>query len=1514
MLKSKNKTLLARAAITLLFALLTTVGAWAQETLTIYENGTATNSNVPVHGLWADAYLKCEFVVPADELSEMKGGPISQMTFYLSSPAAAAWTGTFKVFLMEVDDATISAYYGSDDATVVYEGQLDGTQSTMTIEFSDTYTYGGGNLLVGVYQIEKGNYKGCTFIGQTVTGASVQGYSSSSLDAISASQKNFIPKTTFTYTPGGDPTCAKPSTFEVPSITSSDATFVWEDTGADSYTFEYKKATESEWTVVNGLNSNTYSLSSLVPGTNYNARVKAVCGTDLESGYKSTNFTTECGAITSFPWSEDFEGYNAGDLTDPCWVNEHISGDGTYIFKVYSSSSGHGDNTTKILQLPDMKAGTLTKLVLPLMTLPADNYAFVLDIYRSNNTYNETYAEEGIRVFVSTNGDIEGATELAFIPRQYNVSSDAIPAEGAIGWYTYELPIGISGECYIILRGESQYNTSTYMDNFFVREASTCAKPTGLTVSDVTAHGATLNWVSDASAWQIMLNDDEENLIDVTEKPYTLTGLTAEKTYSVKVRTNCGGTYSEWTNPVSFTTDIACTAPTGITLSNITGHGVTVTWDEVEGAMYQYVMVKNEYYDPDDINWSYPAEVHTLTWDNLEPETEYVFCLRKDCSSAEDGFSDIVTRNFTTTIACPAPTVTVSNITTTTAVVSCTNTEADLFNVMLGEELVGENVAMPYTLTDLDPSTSYTVKVQAICGDEEVSEWSSCTFMTADVCPDGMVCIGTGITTSSYLPAYNYYKYSYSQQIYTADEIGMDGQISSIEFKNTGAEKTMTCNIYMTATNKTAFESTSDWVPLSDDDLVFSGEITFAVGEWTSIELENPFEYDGTSNLLVTIANVSGTYSGSPHMACLTFPATNQALYAYRDSPGAYDITAPGVTGTRPTYKNRVRFAIGEPPACAKPKNLEVSEIGSKSVRLSWTPGAEGQNAWQICVNGDEDNLIEADTNPFTLTGLTPETEYTVKVRANCGDDGFSDWSKEVTFTTDIACPAPTNLMASNISTSSATLSWNSLSNNTELRYAANSYQVFQGYVTNPGAMADGSDASWVQGDQSTWGPGVQYTRGNMLADDFTVYTPIKLSEIEVYGYQTGSTTTSTFTGLYAQIFDGNPADGGTAIWGDMDTNIMTGTSFTNCYRGTNGNANGMTRPIMAITASNLNIDLEPGTYWLVYSLEGTESSGPWGVPNAEPNVGNTGEGLQYTSSNWTYLVDSDSYTSYGCAMKLTFGEDIESLDWTYVNNINGEEYNLTNLDPNTPYIVQIRFNYGDDGNSTWVSTYFYTLGTAEITFAAEGYATYFNGLQDAVLPAGMKAKIVTVAEAAGSEDATLTYDIVANGDYADGNVVPKKTAVMLQVAPVSGTATQKKTIILTMPSAAAINKTNLLYGSDEEMEIEDHPSYADDNYYYMLSYDTNNENIGWYWGAAGGGSFTSLAHKAWLALPNYLFPSQGGAPFLGLPGWEETTGIVPVGVNPEDGEWYTLQGLKIGKKPTTKGVYIHNGRKFVVK
>ena len=201
-----------------------------------------------------------------------------------------------------------------------------------------------------------------------------------------------------------------------------------------------------------------------------------------------------------------------------------------------------------------------------------------------------------------------------------------------------------------------------------------------------------------------------------------------------------------------------------------------------------------------------------------------------------------------------------------------------------------------------------------------------------------------------------------------------------------------------------------------------------------------------------------------------------------------------------------------------------------------------------------------------------------------------------------------------------------------------NAEEFFNNFVTDSGAMNNGADASWTKGSQSTFGPGCQQANGNRVGDSFTLTAATTINEIEVYGYQTGSSTTSTFNGLYAQIYDGNPMAGGQVVWGDANANIMTATVFTNCYRGSDGDATGTTRPIMSVTASNLNIELAAGTYYLVYQLSGTGSSGPWGQPHAEPGIGNTGSGVQWLGSDgaWQNLTDTGAGTPYGCAMKIT--------------------------------------------------------------------------------------------------------------------------------------------------------------------------------------------------------------------------------------------------------------------------------------
>lgn len=187
-----------QTVLLLMLALFGSTSLLRADELTVYD-GTSYNSYVPIYGYYADAYLRCQYVIPAEYLEDMKGSSITELKYYLRSTTSVALTGTFQIYLAEVNFTNISAFY-TGNTTVVYEGTVNTTASEMTIVFNNGgFIYEGSNLLIGFDQIACGNYKSCSFYGQSVTGACVQGYNSASLSSVSPTQRNFIPKTTFTY-------------------------------------------------------------------------------------------------------------------------------------------------------------------------------------------------------------------------------------------------------------------------------------------------------------------------------------------------------------------------------------------------------------------------------------------------------------------------------------------------------------------------------------------------------------------------------------------------------------------------------------------------------------------------------------------------------------------------------------------------------------------------------------------------------------------------------------------------------------------------------------------------------------------------------------------------------------------------------------------------------------------------------------------------------------------------------------------------------------------------------------------------------------------------------------------------------------------------------------------------------------------------------------------------------------------------------------------------------------------
>ncbi|MCR5445406.1 MAG: fibronectin type III domain-containing protein [Bacteroidales bacterium] len=86
-------------------------------------------------------------------------------------------------------------------------------------------------------------------------------------------------------------------------------------------------------------------------------------------------------------------------------------------------------------------------------------------------------------------------------------------------------------------------------------EEPICDPVTGLSVSDIGQTVATIGWTSDGTLWEIEFNGV---VISTTDNPCTLSGLTANTDYNVRVRNVCDAAsnfYSEWTDVVTFHTD-----------------------------------------------------------------------------------------------------------------------------------------------------------------------------------------------------------------------------------------------------------------------------------------------------------------------------------------------------------------------------------------------------------------------------------------------------------------------------------------------------------------------------------------------------------------------------------------------------------------------------------------------------------------------------------------------------------------------------------------------------------------------------------------------------------------------------------------------------------------------------------------------------------------------------------------------------------------------------------------------
>lgn len=96
---------------------------------------------------------------------------------------------------------------------------------------------------------------------------------------------------------------------------------------------------------------------------------------------------------------------------------------------------------------------------------------------------------------------------------------------------------------------------------------------------------------------------------------------------------------------------------------------------------------------------------------------------------------------------------------------------------------------------------------------------------------------------------------------------------------------------------------------------------------------------------------------------------------------------------------------------------------------------------------------------------------------------------------------------------------------------------------------------------------------------------------------------------------------------------------------------------------------------------------------------------------------------------------------------------------------------------------------------------------------------------------------------------------------------------------------------------------------FYKLAYDnyTEKTGLGFYWGAENGGAYTVKPGLAYLAVPEAQAANVKGFSFDGT-----QTGINGVEATTAKGAIYNLNGQRVEK--AQRGIYIQNGKKFIVK
>ena len=172
-------------------------------------------------------------------------------------------------------------------------------------------------------------------------------------------------------------------------------------------------------------------------------------------------------------------------------------------------------------------------------------------------------------------------------------------------------------------------------------------------------------------------------------------------------------------------------------------------------------------------------------------------------------------------------------------------------------------------------------------------------------------------------------------------------------------------------------------------------------------------------------------------------------------------------------------------------------------------------------------------------------------------------------------------------------------------------------------------------------------------------------------------------------------------------------------------------------------------------------------------------------------------------------------------------------------------------------------------------------------------------------ENKVLTYPI----QFVEGDVIPGNGAYLVKGA--AGDYAFEKT---KNPKEVDLGNNMLLSTGEGNIQTNAPTGETDNNKYYFYKLSLNGKStpgsVGFYWGALEGAPFTyGKAKQAYLAVPKTDAFTVQGFSFDGTTGIAEMESAV-TGID----EVYTISGMRVDGSNLSKGVYIVNGKKVIIK